>query len=131
MSGRKGAAMATSAKATGNTAYTMLTARVPKGVKERGDALLRSMGSTPTKLVNAAYAFLLEHRELPGAGTGCKALKSGPRTLNSQQAQQLSSIMETLAVGSGRSPKKTYEQLREEAMAERFPEYLKPDADNR
>lgn len=122
--------MATSAKATGN-AYAMLTARVPKGVKERGDALLRSMGSTPTKLVNAAYAFLLEHGELPAADTGCEALKSGPRTLNSQQVQQLNSIMEAMAVGSERFPDKTYEQLKEEAMAERFPKYLKPGANDR
>lgn len=124
--------MGTSAKAAGNaSAYAMLTARVPKGVKERGDALLHSIGSTPTKLVNAAYAFLLEHGELPGVDEGCDSLKPGRRTLDKQQTQQLNRIMESLAVGSERFPDKTYEQLKEEAMAERFPEYLKPGTGGR
>lgn len=124
--------MGTSAKTAGSaTAYAMLTARVPRGVKERGDALLRSMGSTPTKLVNAAYAFLLEHGELPGADEEHCSLKPGRRTLNKQQMQQLSRIMDSLAAGCGRSPEKTYGQLREEAMAERFPEYLKSGAGGR
>ena len=124
--------MATSAKTTGSaTAYAMLTARVPKGVKERGDALLHSIGSTPTKLVNAAYAFLLEHGKLPGTDEESGTLKPGRRTLDSRQAQQLNRIMDSLAVRSERFPDKAYEQLKEEAMAERFPEYLKPGAGNR
>lgn len=116
--------MPTSVKTKGGAnAYAMLTARVPKGMKERGDALLRSMGSTPTKLVNAAYAFLLEHGKLPGAEES-QALAPGPRTLNSQQAQRLGQIMEALAMDGERLPDKPYAQLKEEAMRERFPEYF-------
>lgn len=120
--------MASSVKTKGGgaNAYAMLTARVPKGIKERGDALLRSIGSTPTKLVNAAYAFLLEHGELPGAEED-RALAPGPRTLDKQQAQQLGQIMEALAVDSERLPDKPYAQLKEEAMRERFPEYFDMD----
>lgn len=45
----------------------MVTARVPIEVKERVNALLRERGSSPTELVNAAYAYYLSCGELPQA----------------------------------------------------------------
>jgi antitoxin component of RelBE/YafQ-DinJ toxin-antitoxin module len=44
---------------------SMVTARVPAQIRERGNAILRELGTTPTELVNAAYAYLIEYGKLP------------------------------------------------------------------
>ena len=43
----------------------MVTARVPVEVKDRVNAMLREMGSSPTELVNAAYDYVMKRGELP------------------------------------------------------------------
>lgn len=43
----------------------IVTARVPVEIKEQGAAILREIGSTPTKLINAAYDYLLATHQLP------------------------------------------------------------------
>ena len=45
----------------------VVTARVPVEVKEQGARVLRSIGATPTQLVNAAYSYVLETGTLPCA----------------------------------------------------------------
>lgn len=45
---------------------TMVAARVPSEVKEQGDGILRSLGSSPTELINKAYAYVLKYGALPG-----------------------------------------------------------------
>lgn len=45
----------------------MVSARVPVEIKKRGDGKLKEIGSNPTELVNAAYRYIIEHGELPGA----------------------------------------------------------------
>lgn len=42
-----------------------VTARVPVEIKEQGNALLKSLGSSPTQLINAAYRYLLKEKRLP------------------------------------------------------------------
>ena len=46
----------------------IVTARVPIEIKEQGNAILREIGSSPTKLINAAYNYLLATHALPSAG---------------------------------------------------------------
>lgn len=43
----------------------IVTARIPVEVKEQGNAILREIGSSPTRLINAAYRYLLATHELP------------------------------------------------------------------
>ena len=43
----------------------IVTARIPVEVKEQGNAILREIGSSPTKLINAAYNYLLATHTLP------------------------------------------------------------------
>lgn len=45
----------------------MVTARVPVEVKRQGDKVLRKMGSSATRLVNAAYAYVIATGHLPEA----------------------------------------------------------------
>lgn len=43
----------------------MVTARVPREIKRQGDSVLKGIGSNPTELVNAAYAYVIDCGELP------------------------------------------------------------------
>jgi antitoxin component of RelBE/YafQ-DinJ toxin-antitoxin module len=43
----------------------IVTARVPVGVKEEANAILKQIGATTTDLVRAAFDFLLQERKLP------------------------------------------------------------------
>lgn len=45
----------------------IVTARIPIEVKEQGNAILKEIGSSPTKLINAAYSYLLATHRLPSA----------------------------------------------------------------
>ena len=45
------------------------TARVPRHIKAQGDAVLRSLGSSPTELVNSAYRYVIAEHRLPSART--------------------------------------------------------------
>ena len=46
---------------------TLVNARVPVAKREAAVAILNAQGITTTELINAAYDFLIEHEELPGA----------------------------------------------------------------
>ena len=104
------------------TSDAVVTARIPKGIKQRGDAALKRIGATPTKLVNAAYAYVLEHGELPGYDEGHKELAPGMRRLSGEQAKRLRKQMKRtmLPVTIGDD----HGRLREETMRERYAEYL-------
>lgn len=43
----------------------IVTARVPVEIKEQVGVILREIGSTPTKLINSAYEYVLRHHALP------------------------------------------------------------------
>lgn len=45
--------------------YAMVTARVPSEIRDQVNAQLRSMGSSATELVNAAYDYVLRTGQLP------------------------------------------------------------------
>ena len=47
--------------------HAMVTARVPLEIRDQVNAKLRSIGSSPTELVNAAYDYVLATGELPEA----------------------------------------------------------------
>ena len=43
----------------------MVTARMPQGKKEAGNAVLREMGTSPSQLINDIYDFVIRTRKLP------------------------------------------------------------------
>ena len=68
----------------------MVTARVPVEIK----ALLKENGSSPTELVNSAYEYYLEHRELPKKNL----LKAGRRKLSREQKKKLAELLAATTV---------------------------------
>lgn len=64
----------------------MVSARVPLEVRNQVNEGLKAIGSSPTELINCAYTFFLEAKELPTVGSGCKP---GLRTLSAKQKETL------------------------------------------
>lgn len=60
----------------------MVSARVPVEVRDQVNEGLRAIGSSPTELINSAYEFFLENRQLP---QGKPQVKAGRRTLSAEQ----------------------------------------------
>ena len=64
--------------------HAMVTARVPLEIRDQVNAKLRSIGSSPTELVNAAYDYVLATGELPDAQRG-----ESPLRITHAQANEL------------------------------------------
>jgi antitoxin component of RelBE/YafQ-DinJ toxin-antitoxin module len=73
----------------------IVAARVPVEIRERGNAILASLGSTPTQLINAAYLYVLEHKRLP---VETVIPSSGKRVLDPLRQQQIAAELEALQV---------------------------------
>jgi antitoxin component of RelBE/YafQ-DinJ toxin-antitoxin module len=43
----------------------MVTARVPREIRQQGNMVLKRIGATPTQLVNEAYEYVIKHGKLP------------------------------------------------------------------
>ena len=65
----------------------MVSARVPVEIKKRGDSKLKELGSSVTELVNAAYRYVIEHGELPGAVVSEQAVEPQVKTLSGDAAR--------------------------------------------
>ena len=103
---------------------TVASARIPVEIKRQGDAKLKQLGLNTTALIRAAYDYLLETGTVPQtrqAQTGAE----GTRTLSEQQRWEFQQFMSRTTLPAPASWQgKTYEQLYEEAMRDRYPEYL-------
>jgi len=76
---------------------TIVAARVPEEIKQQGNAILASLGYTPTELINSAYHYVLEFRKLPFESA---APKAGRRTLEPKRLQQIADELELLQVST-------------------------------
>ena len=79
--------------------YEMVTARVPAEIRRQGNAMLKSLGATPTQLVNAAYEYLLNAGALPSMqGTSAEAAQkeAAPvqRSLSDEAKHELAASIE-------------------------------------
>lgn len=114
----------TSQNRLGSNAYdAMVTARVPRGIKDQGDAILRELGESPTRLINAAYNYVICHKQLPQNAHTQSAKTAGKRKLSKQQLANLQSSIarSTVSVNLGN---KSYKELRNEALQEKYPEHI-------
>ena len=104
---------------------TIVTARVPIEIKEQGNAVLKKIGATPTELVNAAYQYVLSCGELPEAFPSLREVADRRRLLTSERKLKMKDRVVRMTLKAPASWEgKTYEQLREDAMRERYPEYF-------
>ncbi|WP_165246658.1 hypothetical protein [Adlercreutzia sp. ZJ141] len=97
----------------------IVSARVPVAVKERGNATLKELGSTPSQLINAAYEFVLAERQLPKAREPLRAAGAQKRALTPQQVKKIRASLEAMYVGPTVSNQPFNEQLNK-ARDERY-----------
>lgn len=93
---------------------SIVTARVPSEIKEQGNDVLRSIGATPTQLVNAAYEYVLACGKLPQPSLSNPDAAS--RTLALEQQERLRAFVaeSTYAVPESFWGEKSYRDLLEE-----------------
>lgn len=89
----------------------VVTARVPAGIKRRGNEVLASIGSTPTELVNRAYEYVIRHKSLPEVPAAERPQRT--RTLTDAQREELARSMEetTFAVPDSFWQERSYKDL--------------------
>ncbi len=105
-----------------NAVDAVVTARVPRAVRQHGDDILREMGSTPTKLINAAYDYVIQHKRLPGEQLSSDRPKPGVRRFTPEQAKEFRALLARTTVGALDWEGKTYDDLKEEALRGKHPE---------
>lgn len=95
---------------------SFVTARVPAEIKEQGNALLKSIGSSPTQLVNAAYRYVLESGQLPSVE---KPVSLGKRVVEGSMAANLMASIEatTFSVPEDYWGERTYKEMLESGRA--------------
>ena len=98
----------------------VVTARVPAGIRSRGIEVLHEIGSTTSELVNAAFEYVIQERQLPHAKLP-KTDQPAIRALSTEQALELSRFMEGVKAPAPESWNElSFEQLFDQAMEERY-----------
>ncbi len=101
---------------------SIVTARVPSGIKEQGRVALEKIGSTPTELINAAYEYVLAKGELPSVKKEPLADPSKKRVLSADQKRMLQERMQcgTFPVPASYWKDKTDKQRLTEALEQKY-----------
>lgn len=99
-----------------------VSARVPVAVKEQGNSVLRSIGATPSQLINAAYEFVLANHRLPHAHDDLEALRGTHRSLTSQQHEKIQQSLRAMYVGPSAEDSSFIDQLNA-ARDERYADF--------
>ena len=101
---------------------SIVTARVPAGIKEQGKDVLQKIGATPTDLVNAAYRYVLAKGKLPQVDRNPITHSDKPRRLSASQKKKLKERVEstTFAVPASYWEGKSDKELLEQALKEKY-----------
>ncbi len=75
----------------------IVAARIPKEVKEQGNAILADLGLTPTQFINSAYNYILEFKKLPFDSID---QKPGNRVIDKVRLQEISDELSSLQVST-------------------------------
>lgn len=98
----------------------MVTARVPQEIKEQGNALLKSIGSTPTELVNAAYSYVIKEHALPIAHVSQESTSENSRILSAQQKEKIRAALSSMRLNIDKETNISFKEQLNEARDERF-----------
>ena len=96
----------------------VVTAHVPEGVRDRGVEVLKSIGSTTSELVNAAFDYVIQAKELPRFE---QAKRGGVRSLSKEQVKNLTEFMRSVKVDVPAAwDDASFEDLLDDAMGQRY-----------
>lgn len=71
-----------------------ISARVPREIRDQGDAALKRIDSTVTDLVNAAFEYVIKTGKLPDAREHLLLEKKGSQKLTQQQKAEFTAFMQ-------------------------------------
>ena len=99
----------------------IVTARVPLEIRNQAVAVLESIGSTPTELINAAFEYVIAAEELPQVVHSLDEVAARRKGLTVEQKREMKNRLVELtpkapAFWEGRS----FDDLRAEALDERY-----------
>lgn len=105
-----------------------MNVRMDRQLKEAGDAVLASLGMTPSQAVRALWEYLVVNGRMPSKGDAAAPVSDGvePRRMESRAAQGSHIIRDSCLKYGIPIPEFSgdYDDLYEEAMAERYPEWV-------
>lgn len=77
----------------------IVTARVPREIRDQGDIALRRIDSTVTELVNSAFEYVIKTGSLPTPSSKSEPNgKTNKRKLSAKQKARFSEYLETTSV---------------------------------
>jgi hypothetical protein len=95
----------------------IVTARLPQEIKKQGNEVFAQQGTTPSRVINELYAYVVATGELPDLKSKPAALNSGaPLILTPEMKRKLAIVRDTtsLNIDWGSDIDKPYSQLIEE-----------------
>ena len=101
---------------------SIVTARVPAEIKRQAADMLAQMESSTTKLINAAFEYLLATGELPRADRGAPAPNS--RELSEAQRDELTAFFRATSVPA---PSSFWSELGDRSYKEALASWRKED----
>lgn len=105
-----------------------MNVRMDRQLKEAGDAVLASLGMTPSQAVRALWEYLVVNGRMPSKGDTAAPVSDGvePRRMESRAAQGSHIIRDSCLKYGIPIPEFSgdYDDLYEQAMADRYPEWV-------
>lgn len=105
-----------------------MNVRMDRQLKEAGDAVLASLGMTPSQAVRALWEYLVINERMPSKGDAAAPVSDGvePRRMESRAAQGSHIVRDSCLKYGIPIPEFSgdYDDLYEEAMADRYPEWV-------
>ena len=100
---------------------SIVTARVPSGIKAEGLAVLKTLGATPTDLVNSAYRFVISEKRLPFSEEEKIQRPYESRKLSPEQVRSIrTQIADTTFDVPASFWNKTDEEMLQEALEKKY-----------
>ncbi|EBA39872.1 addiction module antitoxin, RelB/DinJ family [Collinsella aerofaciens ATCC 25986] len=119
----KGADMPTSML---DTRPVQMNVRIDRQLKEAGDAVLTHIGMTPSQAVRTLWEYLVVNGRMPSKGDAAAPVSDGVEPMESRAAQGSHIVRDSCLKYGIPIPEFSgdYDDLYEEAMAERYPEWV-------
>lgn len=111
-----------------DTRPVQMNVRIDRQLKEAGDAVLTHIGMTPSQAVRTLWEYLVVNGRMPSKGDAAAPVSDGVelRRMESRAAQGSHIVRDSCLKYGIPIPEFSgdYDDLYEEAMAERYPEWV-------
>lgn len=109
-----------------DTRPVQMNVRIDRQLKEAGDAVLTNIGMTPSQAVRTLWEYLVVNGRMPSKGDAAAPVSDGVEPMESRAAQGGHIVRDSCLKYGIPIPEFSgdYDDLYEEAMAERYPEWV-------